>query len=235
MKLLPIQKELRTQASTQKRVVLARFFKTGKGEYAEGDQFLGVTVPESRSIVKRYREMSLIDLRSLLKSTVHEDRFVALCVLVHQYMHAEPAYQERIFKLYMKSIQDSINNWDLVDTSAEHIVGEYVFRTGKVNILYTLARSQSLWERRVAVIASFYAIKRKQSALTCAIAEMLLHDTHDLIHKAVGWMLREVGKRCSRKELIRFLDVHAHEMPRTMLRYSIEHLSPSVRKHYMKR
>jgi len=208
-----------------------RFFKTGKGEYGEGDKFLGIRVPIIRKCVREYGAISLEDTRELLKSDFHEARLLALLILVAKYSSANrSSEQHAIYRTYL-SHSKFINNWDLVDSSAEHIVGVHLFSKDKKPI-YRLVRSKSLWERRIGVMATFYFIKRESFSDTLAIAELLLHDQEDLIHKAVGWMLREVGKRNQNVEE-RFLVKHYKEMPRTMLRYAIEKLPEMERLAYL--
>ncbi|MBV2169983.1 MAG: DNA alkylation repair protein [Bdellovibrio sp.] len=210
---------------------LRRFFKTGKGEYGEGDLFVGLNVPQSRSLAKKYATLSLREIQTLLKSKIHEERLIALFILVGKYSRGSQRDQEKIYKFYLKNTK-YINNWDLVDLSAERIVGAYLYDKDR-KVLRRLATSSNLWERRIAVLSTFHFIKHQESQETLRLAKVLLKDEHDLIHKAVGWMLREVGKRVSKKDLKGFLDVHAAKMPRTMLRYALEHLSPQERRHYM--
>ena len=225
-----IIKELHKLADPKRAKVSARFFKTGPGQYGAGDKFLGIAVPALRKIAHKYNDLSFSDIIILLKNPVHEHRFVALEILVAQYECGDETTKKRIVDFYLRSTK-YINNWDLVDTSAEYILGDYLFDKPK-KILYKLAKSKNLWERRMAIIATHHFIKRNQFTDTRAIAEILLHDTHDLIHKAVGWMLREVGKR-SRAAELRFLDAYGHRMPRTMLRYAVEKFSPQLRRHYL--
>ena len=207
------------------------FFKTGKGEYGEGDRFLGIRVPTIRKCVREYRVISLEDTLKLLKSPFHEARLLALLILVAKYsstnMNTE---QEAIYRSYLSHTK-FINNWDLVDCSAEHIVGAHLFLK-KREPIYRLARSKILWERRIGIMSTFHFIKKEDFSDTLAIAELLLHDQEDLIHKAVGWMLREVGKR-NRKVSERFLAKYYREMPRTMLRYAIEKLPENERSAYL--
>lgn len=226
-----IRKELRVQGTPERAANLARFFKTGEGQYGYGDVFLGVTVPEIRAIVKKYYDLPLVDIVRLLHSPEHEFRLAALLLLVARFKRASSSEQKRIYALYCANTK-WINNWDLVDLSAEHIVGAYL-RGKSTAPLYRLARSKNLWERRIAIVATFHYIKKREPDETLRIATMLLGDCHDLIHKATGWMLREVGKRCGERTLCNFLDVHRATMPRTMLRYSIERLPEGVRKHYL--
>lgn len=232
MKLLPIQKELRRLASPTKAAFAARFFKTGAGQYAEGDVFLGIVVPELRQVAKKFfTTVSVSDAERLLRSKFHEERLAALFILILHFQKGNVKMRERIYKIYLRNTR-CINNWDLVDTSAEYIIGSFLDDKPR-NILYSLARSKSLWERRIAMLSTFHYIKRGESRDALSIAEVLLTDTHDLIHKAVGWMLREVGKRVSKKEEEQFLKKYAPRMPRTMLRYAIEHFSPTERKKYL--
>lgn len=218
---------LKTLADDTRRKNLQRFFKTGKGEYGEGDMFWGITVPHIHSVVKKYREASFEDIEKLLQNPVHEVRLCALLLLVQKAKHD----LEKAYSLYAANIK-YINNWDLVDVSAGHIVGAYLEDKDKT-ILTQLARSQNLWERRIAIIATFYFIVKGKDEETFKIAKILLHDKHDLIHKAVGWMLREVGKRCSQKKEEEFLEKYASAMPRTMFRYAIEHFPEQKRKKYL--
>ena len=208
-----------------------RFFKTGPGQYGEGDRFLGIRVPVIRKCVRQYREISLPDAVALLQSPFHEARLLALLILVAKYSRAkEDAERETIYRSYLDHTK-FINNWDLVDSSAEHIVGAHLFNRDRKPI-YRLANSKDLWERRIGVMATFHFVKREDFADTLAIAELLLSDKENLIHKAVGWMLREVGNR-DRKTEERFLKKHYKQMPRTMLRYAIEKLPEAERQSYL--
>jgi 3-methyladenine DNA glycosylase AlkD len=209
---------------------LQRFFKTGPGQYGEGDVFIGVRVPATRSVVKRFRGMPLTEIDELLDSAVHEHRLAGVLLLVEHY----PSEPEAAFDAYLAAVyRGRVNNWDLVDSSAEHIVGPEV-RSGRVPLalLDDLAASPDLWERRVAVLATFDFIKHGDAGPTLRLCEQLLGDRHDLIQKATGWMLREVGKRVSREALLAILDAHAPAMPRTMLSYATEHLAPEERSRY---
>ena len=203
-----IKAELKLVANPEKALMCRRFFKTGKGEYAAGDQFIGGTVPELRRIVGHYAECSMLDIQKLLSSKIHEERFIGLQILVTRFQSGDEHTQQRAYTLYMKSLH-AVNNWDLVDSSAPQIVGAYLFEKEKTP-LYALARSRDLWKRRIAIVATLYFIRKGAFADTIAIAELLLEDKQDLIHKAVGWMLREVGKQDKDVELI-FL-----KQPRTL-------------------
>jgi 3-methyladenine DNA glycosylase AlkD len=208
-----------------------RYFKTGEGEYGHGDQFLGVTVPQARALLRQCQlapEQTLL----LLQSPWHEARLLALLILVKLFAKADPAGQEKIYKAYLASCE-YINNWDLVDSSAPQIVGAYLYSRKDIAPIKKLVRSKSLWERRIAVLASSYFIKRSDFALTLDLAESLLQDKEDLIHKAVGWMLREIGDNDGQEYLHQFLDINAARMPRTMLRYAIEKLPAIERAHYL--
>ena len=231
--LIGLRNELQKCASPAKAKLLARYFKTRPGEYAEGDRFMGVMVPDERHIAKKYRNLSRTDVLELLHSPWHEERMIALFILTDQYGRGDTKMRKAIFDLYLKNTK-YINNWDLVDLSAKYIVGAQIANgAADEKIVLRLARSRSLWERRIAVLATFYPIAKGDARLALVVAELLVNDMHDLIHKAVGWMLREMGKRCSRKEEEAFLDRHAATMPRTMLRYALEHFSPKRKEYYM--
>ncbi|MCW4054377.1 MAG: DNA alkylation repair protein [Candidatus Bathyarchaeota archaeon] len=206
------------------------FFKTGKGEYGEGDIFLGITVPKQRKVAKRYDNLSLDDLQELLKSKIHEHRFTALVILISKYRKAGETGKKEIFDFYLKNTKN-INNWDLVDLSAPRIIGDYLLKS-KRSILYKLAKSNSLWERRISILSTFTFIDNNDFEDALNISELLLHDKHDLIHKAVGWALREIGKRDQNVEE-GFLAKHHLRMPRTMLRYAIEKFDEKKRKKYL--
>jgi 3-methyladenine DNA glycosylase AlkD len=208
------------------------FFKTGKGQYGEGDIFLGITVPEQRKVAKKHVDLSLDDLQELLNSKIHEHRFTALVILISKYRKAEESIKAEIFEFYLKNTE-KINNWDLVDLSAPRIVGDYLLNKER-SILYRLAKSNSLWERRVSILSTFTFIDNNDFEDALNISELLLNDEHDLIHKAVGWALREIGKRDQNIEE-RFLTMHYLHMPRTMLRYAIEKLGEKKRKKYLDR
>lgn len=222
-----LRKDLDEKANPEKSELLQRFFKTGEGEYGEGDVFIGVTVPEVREIAKKYSHLSLLKIQELLKSKIHEERLCALLILVYKYNK----YPEDAFNFYLKNTK-YINNWDLVDLTAHKIVGKFLFDKDK-GLLYEFVRSENLWERRIAVVSTFAFINKEEFQDSLAIAELLLDDRHDLIHKAVGWMLREIGKKDV--EVLRgFLREHYKKMPRTMLRYSIEKLPEDERKKWLK-
>lgn len=228
-----LQAALREYINPEKAVFLPRFFKTGPGQYGEGDKFLGITVPNVRTAIKPYLRLPLSEIDQLLTSEWHEDRLAALLILVWQYPRADAAEQQGIYEFYLAHTA-YINNWDLVDTSAEHIVGPQLLnRPDKMKVLTHLAKSTLLWERRIAMLATFHYIKLGKAEEALDIIDILLHDDHDLIQKATGWMLREIGKRVDRSILLAYLDTHAHDMPRTTLRYAIEHLTPEQRAHYM--
>lgn len=223
---------LRSLANPRDAGFLQRFFKTGPGEYGAGDVFLGLRVPALRELVREYRgSVPLEEAGRLLESGYHEARLLALLLLADRFARGETAEQERIYRLYL-SRTDRINNWDLVDASAEHIVGGWLFARDR-GPLYRLVQSPSLWERRIAIIATFHFIRRNDLADTLRLAELLLRDGHDLMHKATGWMLRETGKR-DLAALEGFLDRHAAGMPRTMLRYAIEKFPEPRRLHYLR-
>lgn len=232
-KLLSLKKELQQQADPEKAAFLPQFFKAYPGGYGEGDHFIGVKVPEQRRLAKKYvKHLSLAEVIQLLQEPIHEYRQTALFMLVKLFKRAEnEAKQEKIVRIYLEQTA-YINNWDLVDSSAEKILGAYLWSKPK-DTLYLLARSNNLWEQRIAMIATFYFIKQGFFSDTLQIAELLLQHPHDLIHKAVGWMLREVGKRDYQVEYD-FLKQHYQVMPRTMLRYAIEKFPPEVRQQFLK-
>lgn len=223
--------EIKRNADPQKAKFLAGFFKTKKGDYGHGDFFWGITVPAQRKIALQFKDLSLIDIDQLLKSKYHEERLIALLLLIQNFKNGNPQNKKEIFDFYLKRTK-YINNWDLVDLSAPKIIGEHLLKN-KREILYKLANSKNLWEKRIAIVSTYQFIINKDSKDTLKITEILLNDPHDLIQKAVGWMLREVGKRVSKDELIKFLSSRYKQMPRTMLRYSIEHFDPVIRKAYL--
>jgi 3-methyladenine DNA glycosylase AlkD len=227
-----LQRELREAASPERARISRTFFRTGPGEYGEGDRFQGASVPALRAIARRYQDLSFRDLDRLLMSPIHEKRLIALLILSGRFQRSGPQERARLHRFYLARLS-RVNNWDLVDLSAPTLVGEHLAGR-ELALLTRLARSRDLWRRRVAMVATFGAIRRGDSRPALRIATMLLGDSHDLIHKAAGWMLREVGKRCSLVELRGFLDRHAATMPRTMLRYAIERLPETERKKYMR-
>lgn len=263
MNLSELKSALKSLANPEKAKTLQRFFKTGKGEYGEGDIFLGIPVPQVRKISKKYLNLTIQEIDSLLESKIHEERLIALLILVEKFKTSRFARstkkynanldgtqesknrsakildenkknkieQRRIFDYYLANTKN-VNNWDLVDLSAEKIVGEFLNNEDK-SILYHLAKSKNIWERRIAIISTFNFIKKRKFGETLAVSEILLKDEQDLIHKAVGWMLREVGKR-DKNVLELFLKTHYKEMPRTMLRYAIEKFPEEKRKAYLK-
>lgn len=232
-----ILKEILSYKNTKKANLLSRFFKTGKGQYGEGDCFLGITVPESRKIAIKYYGLSFPDISKLLKNKYHEVRLVALLILVHQYKQEKTESKKKnIVNFYFKNTR-YINNWDLVDLSVGYIVGDYLTCVRpcltQKKILEKLAKSKNIWERRIAIISTFAFIYKGESKWTFYIVKTLLNDNHDLIHKACGWMLREVGKKVSEDDLTSFLDIYGPKMPRTMLRYAIERLPEKKRLYYL--
>ena len=222
-------RELRDPADARN---LAWFFKTGPGEYGEGDRFLGLRVPLLRELARAFRALPLAETLVLLDSPWHEERLLALFIMVHMYDKGDNALRAAVFRAYLDNLS-CVNNWDLVDASAAQIVGRHLRHTDR-SLLHRLARSDNLWPRRVAIIATYHFIRDEDFRDTLDIATILLHDREDLIHKAVGWMLREIGKRDVETER-RFLDRHAATMPRTMLRYAIEKFPPELRAWYMRR
>jgi len=207
-----------------------RFFKTGPGEYGEGDVFCGLTVPQTRELAKKFGELPFSEIKKLLSSEIHEERLLALLILVRRFERGESAVRKKIYDFYLQNTA-RVNNWDLVDLSADKIVGRHLLNRSIAPLL-TLARSKILWERRVAIVSTFQFIRQANFRTTFKIVRVLISDGHDLIHKACGWMLREVGKRDSR--ILRdFLKLHSKSMPRTMLRYAIERFSKTERKKYL--
>jgi 3-methyladenine DNA glycosylase AlkD len=225
-----IKAELRQLADPVRATHSLRFFKTGPGDYGEGDKFLGLTVPQMRTVARKYRGLGDDAALELLASPWHEDRLVALLLLVDGYRRGDDNRRAKVHRAYLANAR-WINNWDLVDSSAEYVVGAHL-DAEEIALLEKLARSKELWERRIAIVSTFHFIKRGEFRPTLKIATMLLKDSHDLIHKAVGWMLREVGKR-DRKTLDGFLKKHYRTMPRTMLRYAIERHPETIRKRYL--
>jgi len=225
-----LKKDFEKLSNPAKAKLLASFFKTKKGEYGEGDVFLGIVVPKQRELVKKYQTLSLSDLQDLLRNTIHEYRLTALFILVFQYKKADKNQKQKIVNFYLKNTKN-INNWDLVDLSAHYILGDFLLEKDK-SILYQLVKSKNLWERRISIMSTFAFIKKDSFGDTLKISELLLNDQHDLIHKAVGWMLREIGKRDLKIEES-FLMKYYQKMPRTMLRYAIEKFEEKKRKFYL--
>ena len=222
-----LKDELERNKDAEKAKNYSKFFKTGKGEYGEGDLFLGLTVPEQRKIAKNYIDLNLDEIQELLLSKIHEHRLVALMILSFKY---KKNFNKEIVDFYLRNTKN-VNNWDLVDLSAYQILGHYLLDKDKT-ILYKLAKSDNLWEKRISIISTYEFIKNNKFEDTLKISEILLNDKHDLIHKAVGWMLREVGKRNLETEE-KFLKKYYKQMPRTMLRYSIEKFDEEKRKFYL--
>jgi 3-methyladenine DNA glycosylase AlkD len=228
--LTQIKKDLAQLRDPDRAKNLSWFFKTAKGQYGEGDIFLGILVPEQRKVAKKHIDLSLNDLQELLNSKIHEYRFTALLILISKYRKAGELVKEEIFHLILKNTEN-INNWDLVDLSAPRIIGDFLLNRER-SILYKLAKSKSLWERRISILSTFTFIGNNDFEDALNISELLLHDEHDLIHKAVGWALREIGKRDQNLEE-RFLNKHYFRMPRTMLRYAIEKFDEEKRQKYL--
>ena len=235
-----VQAALAEQANPKSIPTLQRYMKTGDGEYGEGDMFIGVRVPANRIVAKRFSTLPLLEVDHLLNSPIHEHRQAALFILVYRFLAASrPSTRDdnlrgELSAFYLKALKRGrVNNWDLVDLSAEHLLGAYLEDRPR-QLLFDLASSSQLWERRAAVIATFAFIKRKDGSTTFELAKKLLKDPEPLIHKAVGWMLRETGKKINKKVLTSFLDQHAAQMPRIMLSYALEHLSIEQRTHYRK-
>ena len=228
---LDLKDDIKKEANPEKAKILQRFFKTGKGEYGEGDIFLGITVPQSREIAKKYISIQLEEINLLLQSKIHEERLIALLILVENYKKSTQKDKELIFNFYLNNAK-YINNWDLVDLTADKIAGHYLYDKPK-DILYKLAKSDNLWKKRISIISTFYFIKNNEFNETLKISEILIKDNHDLIQKAVGWMLREIGKRSPETEE-EFLNKHYRIMPRTTLRYAIEKFPESKRQAYLK-
>jgi len=225
-------KDLNSFIDKKKAEFLPRYFKTGEGEYGEGDIFIGVVVPKQRIVAKKYKELPLSEIQKLLSSKIHEHRLTALLILTYQFPKAEEKNKKKIVDFYLKNTQ-RINNWDLIDLSSVEILGEYFLEHPSYKkVLFEFAKSKNLWERRIAIISMLVFIRNRQFTDCLKVAESLLHDKEDLIHKAVGWMLREIGKRDLRTEE-EFLKKHYQTMPRTMLRYAIEKFPEEKRKFYL--
>jgi len=231
MKAQKISNRLKALGNKEQAAVSRRFFKTGPGEYGEGDVFLGIKVPVLRKLAKAYADLPLKEIETLLTSGIHEERLLALLILVRMFDRGDDLIRHQIYDLYLKNTS-AVNNWDLVDLSAPYILGPYLADRSRAP-LHRLAKSKSLWERRIAIISTFHFIKNGQFSETLKIAETLLTDRQDLIHKAVGWMLREIGKRHLQTEE-KFLKNYYLKMPRTMLRYAIEKFPEPKRQAYLK-
>ena len=227
-----LKKDLARFGNPKNAKILSGFFKTGRGQYGYGDVFLGAKVPETRIVAKKFNELNLKDLKKLLSSKIHEERLCALLILVEQYKKSDSKNKKVIVDFYLQNTQ-KVNNWDLVDLSADKILGNYLIDKDK-SVLYELVKSQNLWERRISIVSTFAFIRNNKFDDTIKISEILLNDKHDLIQKAVGWMLREIGKR-DKNVLIKFLNKNYKKMPRTMLRYAIERLDKKRKESYMKK
>jgi len=229
-RLIELQKKIKMLGSPEVSKTMKWFFKTGKGEYGEGDVFAGLKVPTQRKLAREFRDLSLVDLRVLLNSPVHEERLISLFILIDKFAKSTEKERQVIFKFYIEN-RKRVNNWDLVDLSAPKIMGKYLLEKDK-GLLFKFALSKNLWERRIAVLSTYEFIRNENYDTTLKIAKILLEDDHDLIHKAVGWMLREIGKRDLMTEE-NFLKTHYKKMPRTMLRYAIEKFPEVKRKKYL--
>lgn len=233
MRLSDLREDLHKLANPQKAKTSQEYFMTGVGQYGYGDVFLGITVPQSRAIAQKYLDLSQKEIKELLESKTHEERLIALFLLVYNFQVGDEKKKKEIFDFYLLHTK-YINNWDLVDASADKIIGAYLLDK-KITILKSLAKSENIWERRVAIIATFALIRiHKKPDFTFKISEILLEDKHDLIQKAVGWMLRETGKACSQEIEEVFLRQHYKKMPRTMLRYAIERFPKNLRADYLR-
>ncbi|AFH48115.1 Putative DNA alkylation repair enzyme [Ignavibacterium album JCM 16511] len=230
MSLSELRKELTNEKNPEQAKILQRFFKTGEGEYGEGDIFYGIKVPVTRTIAKRFVKLTFNELKILLASEVHEERLAAGLILVEKFNKANEKEREKIYRFYLTN-RKGINNWDLVDLTAPKVIGTYLMNRDK-KILFDLAQSKNLWDRRIAIISTLAFIRKNQFDETLNISRLLLKDKHDLIHKAVGWMLREIGKINGDVET-EFLLKHYKEMPRTMLRYAIEKFPERKRKQFL--
>ena len=234
MSLTKLKQELKSHASAPQGKILSRFFKTGKGEYGEGDIFLGIKTQIKRQVAKKYKDLKIKQVEKLLQSRFHDYRSTALVILTLKFQKSDDNLKKQIFNLYLKNTK-YINNWDLVDVSAPKIIGDYLIdKPQKRKILYKLAKSNNLWEKRISILSTYAFIKNNQFNDTLKISRIVLRDEHDLIHKAVGWMLRELGKKDQKIEE-KFLQKHYQTMPRTMLRYAIEKFPEKKRKFYLKK
>ena len=227
-----ITNRLQVLSDAEKREIFPKFFKAGKGEYGEGDRFLGVTVPNIRAIAKLHKDISIEEIRDLIQSEWHEVRLCALIIMVEKSKKKDEALRKELFNLYL-SQTERINNWDLVDLSCRFIIGEYLLDKSR-DILYQLAQSPLLWDNRIAIVSTYAFIRKGQLEDTYALSDLMMQHPHDLMHKAIGWMLREAGKR-NPERLYDYVMSHRADMPRTMLRYAIEKFSPKERAILMKR
>jgi 3-methyladenine DNA glycosylase AlkD len=230
MSLTGLKKKIKSLASAEVAKTHLWFFKTGKGEYGEGDKFAGLKVPVQRKIAKEFNYLTYSELKKLLASKIHEERLIALLILIEKYSKSNQSEKEKIFNFYINN-RKGINNWDLVDLSAPKIIGEHLLNKDR-KILFDFAKSKNLWERRIAILSTLAFIRMNDFYTTLQISDILIEDDHDLIHKAVGWMLREIGKKNLKVEE-EFLKSRYKKMPRTMLRYSIEKFSESKRQKYL--
>ncbi len=226
-----IKSELHSLADPEHAEISQRFFKTGKGEYGEGDVFIGVRVPKIRALAKKHQKVKLDVVEDFMTSEIHEERMLAIVILMHKFRKGSNAEKEEIYNFYLNHLEH-VNNWDLVDVSAMYIIGVFLENRSR-DVLYELVHSKNLWFRRVGIMSTFWFIKKNDFDDTLNLAQILLHDEEDLIHKAVGWMLREVGNR-NRKTEEAFLQKHYKDMPRTMLRYAIENFPEELRQQYLK-
>lgn len=224
--------ELKNLGNKRDKEILQKFFKTGPGQYGEGDIFLGIKVPVQRKVAAKYKGLKINDVQKLLDSKIHEERLVGLVIMIHQFEEGNEEIKKKVFEMYMNN-SHRVNNWDLVDITAPRIAGAYLLNKDK-KILYQFAKEKLLWRRRIAIVSTYKFIKNNQFEDVVKLSEILLNDKEDLMHKAVGWMLREAGKM-NKQVLIDFLDKHCKNMPRTTLRYSIEKLSEKEKKYYMKK
>ncbi len=229
MMLSQARSTLRSHASPEKAKILQGYFKTGPGEYGEGDVFLGVTVPLTREVSKEFCTLPLKDIEQLMYSKIHEERLLGIFILIFHYKKADPAHREALIDFYLNHLS-GVNNWDLVDSSAHQLLGDFLLTRDRA-LLYRLVHSENLWERRIAIVSTYAFIRQGEFKDTLNLAELLFKDPHDLLHKATGWMLREVGKK-DRDALVNFLNTHAPQMPRVMLRYALEKFDVAVRKSF---
>ena len=227
-----ITNKLQALSDAEKREIFPKFFKAGKGEYGEGDRFLGVAVPNIRAIAKLHKDISIEEIRELIQSEWHEVRLCALIIMVEKSKKKDEALRKELFNLYLSQTK-RINNWDLVDLSCRFIIGEYLLDKSR-DILYQLAQSPLLWDNRIAIVSTYAFIRKGQLEDTYALSDLMMQHPHDLMHKAIGWMLREAGKR-NPERLYDYVMSHRADMPRTMLRYAIEKFSPKERAILMKR